>query len=149
MKEPWSLTEEAFGKLLAQLGRDPERAAEKYESIRGKLIKLFKCRGCLLPEEYADKTIDRVARKLDQGAELRVSDPYLYFHGVALNILKEYWRDVASSSESLDQMTPYRAPYENPAHKENLEKEKLLLERRLECMGRRRPPPCPAQAARR
>ncbi len=130
----WVLTEEAFARLLMQLGRDTERAAEKYENIRRKLITFFKCRGCLLPEEYADKTIDRVARRLDGGAEMRVSDPYLYFHGVALNVLKEYWRDAERDSQSLDQMPDHRTPYEDPDHRENNEAEKLALERRLECM---------------
>ena len=63
-----------------------------------------------------------------------MTDPYLYFHGVALNVLKEYWRDAGNSSESLNELPYALAPSEHPAHKEDLEEEKVLLERRLECM---------------
>src|SRR4029453_5040025 len=92
-KKEWVLTEDAFEKLLAQLDADRERAGEKYERIRHKLIKFFEWRGGASPEEYADRSIDRVARRVYEGAELRVSDPYLYFHGVALKVLKEHWRE--------------------------------------------------------
>jgi DNA-directed RNA polymerase specialized sigma24 family protein len=91
-KPAWSLTEEAFSRLLAQLDPDRDRAAEKYELIRRKLTTFFKWRGCLQFEDYADKTIDRVARKLTEGAELQPDSPLALFYGVAANILREHWR---------------------------------------------------------
>jgi hypothetical protein len=43
----WVLTSEALDRLLEQLDSDRDRAAEKYEQIRQRLIKLFRWRGCL------------------------------------------------------------------------------------------------------
>lgn len=53
-----------FEQLLAWLDEDRELAGKKYEEIRFRLINLFIARGCRISEELADKTIDRVARKV-------------------------------------------------------------------------------------
>src|SRR5262245_21687271 len=57
------MTPEEFDRLLLWLNPDRDKAGEKYEWIRKRLIKIFVCRGCNVPEELADKTINRVARK--------------------------------------------------------------------------------------
>ena len=92
-KRVWSLNQEAFDKLLACFDPDRGRAGEKYEQVRKKLVKFFAWRECSDPEEYADRTIDRVSRRILEGSDLRVADPYVYMHGVAINVLREYWRD--------------------------------------------------------
>lgn len=92
LKKDWEVTPEAFEKLLAWLDEDIEAAAEKYEKVRAKLIKLFKWRNCVPEEEYADITINRVTRRIYENAPVDVTDPYLYFHGTALNVIREYWR---------------------------------------------------------
>jgi RNA polymerase sigma factor (sigma-70 family) len=84
------LTKEAFDKLLACLDPDRQRAGERYETIRRKLMKFFETRGGLFPEDLADETINRVARKIDQGEEIR--NPESYFFGVARRVLQESWR---------------------------------------------------------
>ena len=43
LKKDWEVTPEAFEKLLGWLDPDIEVAAEKYEKVRQKLMKLFKC----------------------------------------------------------------------------------------------------------
>lgn len=68
----------------------PERAAEKYESIRKKLIQIFIYRGCNVADELADETIDRVSYKIDELFDSYVGDPRLYFYGVARNVHREY-----------------------------------------------------------
>src|ERR671938_30866 len=62
-----ALTAEAFTKLLARLDPDRERAGEKYEELRRTLVKFFEWRGAPFPEDQADETFNRVARKLDEG----------------------------------------------------------------------------------
>src|SRR5262249_35815848 len=59
----WALTQEAFDKLLAALGPDRESAAEKYLEVRSNLIRFFEFRGCPFPEDHADETINRVAKR--------------------------------------------------------------------------------------
>ena len=75
------LTRESLEKLLFCLDGDPERAGEKYETLRLGLVRFFEWRGCALSEDHADETIDRVARKLIQGEA--IIDIYKYSAGVA------------------------------------------------------------------
>ena len=86
----WILTQEAFDELLSWLNSDRETAAKKYEDIRNRLIRIFVHRGCPPAEDLADRTINKVARKVHQIKEYYVGDPALYFCGVARNVYAEY-----------------------------------------------------------
>lgn len=83
------LTPENFGRLLNWLDHDRERAGQRYEQIRLRLIKIFVCRGCAGAEELADETINRVAEKIQQLAQSYVGNPSAYFLGVAENVYLE------------------------------------------------------------
>lgn len=104
----WSLSGRGFDRLLSELDPDRERAGERYEGLRLKLTKLFQWRGGRDPEELADVVFDRVARRLEEGTELR-GDPYLYFHGVALMVLREHWRHPATTGQPIDPVLRTRA----------------------------------------
>jgi DNA-directed RNA polymerase specialized sigma24 family protein len=91
-KSKADLTREALDRLLHWLDRDRDRAGHRYEQIRSGLIKVFLCRGAVDPEELADETINRVARKVQEIAEGYVGDPALYFYGVAKMVYLEYSR---------------------------------------------------------
>jgi DNA-directed RNA polymerase specialized sigma24 family protein len=95
----WTLTGPAFDELLAALDADRVRAADKYERIRQRLTKLFEWRGCLNADELTDRTFDRVARRLGEGAAITAADAYLFCHGVALNVLREHWRSPARKAD--------------------------------------------------
>ena len=95
------MTPAEFEALLAQLDSDRDRAGERYETIRRKLVRIFEWRGCSTPEELADETMNRVARRLAQGIELRASDPYGYFCGVAHLVHKEWLRRAAREQRGL------------------------------------------------
>jgi len=86
------INQERLDHLLDWLGPDREKAAAKYEVIRKKLIKIFECRGVSVPDELADKTIDRVARKLPEIRPTYVGDPAHFFPGVAAYIFQEWLR---------------------------------------------------------
>jgi hypothetical protein len=63
--QKWTLTQEAFDKLLLVLGSgDRESGSEKYLEIRTNLTRFFEWRGCSFPEDHADETINRMARKV-------------------------------------------------------------------------------------
>lgn len=107
LKKDWVVTPEAFEKLLRWLDDDPSEAGEKYEKIREKLVKLFRWRNCFPEEEYADITINRVTRRIYESAEVNVANPYTYFHGTALNVLREYWRgQQRQKHEDIDTASP-------------------------------------------
>src|SRR5262245_63800556 len=85
-----ALTQSRLDRLLARLAADRDVAAAEYEKIRRKLIDLFDWWGSAAPEDDADLTIDRVARKLEQGEV--IENPRGYFHGVARNVFFESGR---------------------------------------------------------
>lgn len=80
-KKDWTLTEEAFERLLASLDPNREQAGQIYESVRRKLIEFFEARGSHSPEDHTDETINRVARRIEEGENVR--EPARYFYGVA------------------------------------------------------------------
>jgi DNA-directed RNA polymerase specialized sigma24 family protein len=135
-KKEWVITQNALDKLLAELHSDSRRAGERYEKIRQKLVKFFQWRGCALAEEYADKTFDRVAQKISEGTSLWTDNPYSYFHGVALNLLREYWRDPERRAETLEEIAPSQTLSEDPEELRLRDLEQLEKERLLECLDR-------------
>lgn len=72
------LTAEAFTRLLNRLGEDQEQAGEKYEDLRRTLNRFFEGRGAPFPEEHTDETFNRIARKLDEGIEIKNIGGYCY-----------------------------------------------------------------------
>ena len=88
----WALTQEGFDSLLAWLDPDRERAGKLYENIRRRLIRIFVCRGCAEPEDLADQTINRVAKRIDEIKQTYSGDPALYFYGVANKVYLESLR---------------------------------------------------------
>jgi DNA-directed RNA polymerase specialized sigma24 family protein len=129
LKRDRALTPQAFDKLLAWLDADRERAGQRYEEIRNRLIKFFEWQGCAYLEEQADETIDRVARKIDEGVEVLATNPYIYFAGVARNVLREYWRHPERGAEDLEIV-----PRADDDGDKDAQLEKLKLEQRLECL---------------
>lgn len=130
-RKGWVLGPAAFEKLLAALDKDRNRAAERYESIRRRLVQLFQWRGCVSSESLADETIDRVSRRLEEGELIRAGDPAVYFYGVARNVLKEYWtqqRREQSLHRSAFPAQPFRAGPADPGEQE--------IDERLDCLDR-------------
>lgn len=92
MAEESVITEESFEKLLVWLDLNRDTAAEKYEKLRQRLIRIFMGRGCREAEQLADETFNRVTRKLPEIVDGYRGDPALYFFGVADKIHLEWLR---------------------------------------------------------
>jgi DNA-directed RNA polymerase specialized sigma24 family protein len=86
------LTGEALDALLCYLDGDREQAGERYLALRRRLARFFECRGCTVPEELADETLDRMAKRLLEGQQVHAAAPGAYAHGFAKNVLREWWR---------------------------------------------------------
>jgi DNA-directed RNA polymerase specialized sigma24 family protein len=97
----WSLTRTAFDGLLTSLDSNRDIAADRYLRMRRNLVRLFEWRGCCTPDDYADETINRCARKIEQGEEIR--DVAMYSIGVARMLLREMSRDRSRQARSLDE----------------------------------------------
>ena len=121
----WSLTQDAFDRFLAVLGSDRENAGHRYIRIRRDLVRLFEWRGCPAPHDYADETMNRCARKIAAGEEIR--DITTYSIGVARMLLREMARDRSRLMRPLDDVPePYSAWSETAVD----------LEMRVESLGR-------------
>jgi RNA polymerase sigma-70 factor, ECF subfamily len=94
-----ALTQSSLDRLLTSLDPERERAGELYEIVRRKLLKFFDCRASPTPEDDADETINRVARRLADGEA--IENMAAYFYGVARLVLlesgRQHRREVASS----------------------------------------------------
>lgn len=79
-----------FEALLRRLGPDRDMAGLRYEQLRRRLLTVFTYRRCPHPEDLADETLDRAARKLlEIGDRFEGSDPSRFVFGVAWNIARE------------------------------------------------------------
>lgn len=106
--------------LLAALDPDRDEAGRKYEIIRAKLIRLFEWRRCDSPEDLADVTISRVAKRIYEGVEFK-NEPFGYFCGVAHLVHKEFLRSVAREQKAFDRGDwPPPQPEEEPEDDQRL-----------------------------
>ncbi len=107
MPKDLSITSENFEKLLDWLDPDRVQAAVKYEHIRSRLIRIFSCRGCFDAEDLADKTFDRVIRKINEVRNSVEAGPASYLYGVASNIYFESMRERSRFSEFKPEISPH------------------------------------------
>ena len=92
--DPRTITADSLARLLRRLHPDPDEAALDYERLRRSLVKFFDWRGIWSPDECADETIDRLARKIH---EADVRDVRKYAYGIARLVALERSRGPAFS----------------------------------------------------
>jgi DNA-directed RNA polymerase specialized sigma24 family protein len=80
---PGGVSEDAFQRLLTALDADRDRAAVAYEQLRERTAGLLRWWGAVDPDDLADLTLDRVARKLSEGASIADGSFGAYVRGVA------------------------------------------------------------------
>ena len=114
------LSEESFFRLLARLNTDPILAGEEYEKLRARLMYFFERKGCRTSAELSDETINRIARKVEEGLE--IEDVFKFSYGVARLVLLEHWRDPKREWDQLDQRLSLP------------KSDREFDERRIECM---------------
>jgi DNA-directed RNA polymerase specialized sigma24 family protein len=102
MTGSWQLRESSFERLLQELSPDRERAAAEYERLRFRLTKFFEWRDCPEPEILADCTLDRLARRLEDGEQ--IGSIYSYCCGIARMLLLEVQRDRERQAQMLSQI---------------------------------------------
>jgi DNA-directed RNA polymerase specialized sigma24 family protein len=119
-KNKWTLTQGAFDLLLALLDADRQQAGAKYEALRCKLVKFFQWRGCGFPEDLADETINRVAKNLEAGENIRHFAAYCV--GIARHVFLESLR-TRRHEEALHSVTyPSPDPPDEDPRQECLER---------------------------
>src|SRR5262245_35042463 len=103
VRQKWTLTQDAFDRLLLALGDDRDSGGKKYLEIRANLIRFFEWRGCPFPEDHADETINRIAKRVAEGEE--VLNPSGYAMGVARLLVLEIIKGRQREQVALNEMT--------------------------------------------
>jgi DNA-directed RNA polymerase specialized sigma24 family protein len=98
----WVLNHDALAHLLAVLGTDPDAASHRYESLRRRLIDLFAWERSAAPEDAADETLNRLAKRLADGVTLEDSSIERYSFGIARFVLLEEARARRNHQAVLD-----------------------------------------------
>lgn len=129
-KTAWTLTPEAFDRLLSSLDEDRECAGQKYEILRRKLLEFFAARSSRAPDELADETLNRVARKIAEGETIENLNKYCY--GVAKFLWFEAVRRQNKEPVGFDDEFSASTNYDTDDEEER-EQQRQAHERRLEC----------------
>lgn len=120
------LTPRGFERLLDHLHADRDTAGRIYEQLRRRLVRFFEGRRCAFPDEHADETLNRVARKLDAGETIQ--DVTTYVIGIARMVVREAAR--AAAKEAAVQAAS-RVPDHVSAHADQASDESSRL---LDCL---------------
>jgi DNA-directed RNA polymerase specialized sigma24 family protein len=116
----WTLNGPAFDRLLDALGTDRERAAVEYRQLHARVTGLLRWWGSPWPDELADETLDRVARKLQEGTEIAPGSLGAFTRGVARLVFYE------STRSPRHQEAPLPAELEPDALTDESENERSL-----------------------
>jgi hypothetical protein len=131
-KKHWRLSEAAFRRLLEWLDNGVDSEGQTYLEIRRRLAAYFDRKNCPAPDDLADETLNRVARRLEEEGNITGDVPARYCYIVAKFVLleKRNERDPVSmealSNESRGRAL--RATEDTGDDREHTE------ERRLECL---------------
>lgn len=77
-----------------------------------------------------------MAQKICEGTTIWADDPYSYFHGVALNVLREYWRSAEQTTKTLEEIAHIQDNSVDPEDLMLRETERWKKERLIECLNR-------------
>jgi len=109
-KKDWALTPNAWRQLLTWLDQGTDSSGERYLEMRRRLVRYFDRRNCLTPDELADETLNRVARRLEEEGSMIGQTPAHNCYIVARFVFHEYLRRVESHEVSLEELPDERLP---------------------------------------
>jgi DNA-directed RNA polymerase specialized sigma24 family protein len=102
LKKDWVLNPRAFRQFLDWLDEGVDSGGERYLEMRRRLARYFDRRNCHTPDDLADETLNRVARKLEENGEITGVSPAHYCYIVAKFVFLEFGRNRENNQTSLD-----------------------------------------------
>ena len=88
----WQLTASAFYQLLTWLDEGESSSGQAYLELRRRLVGYFDRKKCAAPEDLADETLNRVARRLEAEGTIETETPAKYCYIVARFVFLESLR---------------------------------------------------------
>lgn len=132
-KKDWSLTAHAFHRLLKWLDEGASSDGRKYLEMRHRLVAYFDRKNCFPPDELADETLNRVARRLEEENVTNDEAPAAkYCYIVARFVFMEYLRDAQKDRGLSDDIR--RQLYGNNVAESRLDNEKETQGKLLNCL---------------
>lgn len=130
-KKEWALAPAAFRRLLQWLDEGPDSDGQKFLEMRGCLMSYFDRKNCSAPDELADETLNRVARRLEEEGAIESETPAKYCYIVARFVFMEYLRETQKGAVTLDEIRRQRHGDDSTTAAVDDNKEKML-----NCLGR-------------
>jgi DNA-directed RNA polymerase specialized sigma24 family protein len=133
-KRDWNPSASAFQRLLAWLDQESDSGGQSYLTIRERLVGYFDRKNCLAPEDLADETLNRVARRLEEENVATSDAPARYCYITARFVFMEYLRETKRADHALGQVQRLASDHETLMNEAAAEKE--LRHKCLDqCMG--------------
>lgn len=134
-KKDWTLTPRALDRLLAWLDEGINSEGLRYLEMRRRLVSYFDRKNCATPDELADETLNRVARRLEEEGGVIESDaPARYCYIVARFVFMEHLRDAQKDGALLEEVRRQPRVGGPGATEDDVESE--VKEKMLDCLGR-------------
>jgi DNA-directed RNA polymerase specialized sigma24 family protein len=135
-KKGWELTADAFRQLLEWLDAGTDSGGERYLEMRRRLVSFFDRKNCLVPDDLADETLNRVARRLQEEGAITNTTPVHYLYIVARFVFLEYLRRSETDLVSLDSTSQPGAPSVSVAPNSEMQVSREEQENLLDCLDR-------------
>ena len=132
-KSSWSLTADSWEGFLRWLDDGSNSGGRSYLEMRRRLVAYFDRKNCRNPDDLADETLDRVARRLEEEKTIETETPAKYCYTVARFVFMESLRSKESKSDPIDEMLRHDE-FKTAAAGENDEREEK--EKMLDCLDK-------------
>lgn len=95
-------SEASLRRLLAWLDGGVDSGGDRYEEMRRRLTAYFDRKNCHAPDDLADETLNRVARRLEEEGTIGEGPPARYCYIVAKFVFLEFTRESKRGAAHLD-----------------------------------------------
>ena len=127
-KKDWTLNPRALDRLLTWLDEGTNSEGQKYLEMRRRLVSYFDRKNCVPPEDLADETLNRVARRLEEEGAIQSETAARYCYITARFVFMEYLRNIKHAEQFLNEsLRTTLAAFPPPGTEdENRSKERML-----------------------
>jgi hypothetical protein len=127
LKKNWIISESAFQRLLEWIDGGNESEGKRYLEITNRLVNYFDRKNCLNPNELADETLNRVARRLEEEGNIDSETPEKFCYITAKFVFMESLRNKERQNIQLDEVIENKLVI-------NSYDDKGIMEQRLNCL---------------
>ena len=129
-RKDWKLTAPAFHRLLTWLDEGADSTGQSYLELRQRLVRYFDRKNCPAPDDLADETLNRVARRLEEEGTIEIETPAKFCYIVARYVFMEDLRERQTNRV----VNEGRDAEVRIASAPNADEERALREKTLECL---------------